>query len=653
MKYLVCMLFSFAASAAQAQQPGLERLLSYDLADLMDVQVVSASKASEAASEAPATVRVITAEEIRERGYLTLEEALAGLPGFQFRDISGFNSYVFLRGLPSQNNLALLLVDGVQINELNSGGFYAGGQFNLANVKRIEVVYGPASALYGTNAISGVINIITNDPRDLQGGRASALAGGFDTGGMDMAYGWHDEAAGRGLSFSGMTRQTGKSPLGGAAGDGNWSANMENFEKDLALDGKFVFKDFTAGGVLQDKRASRTTNFKSAGTDYLDFGTDWHIRFGNAYLRHLYDREPGWTLESRLYYRESTVMDDTIASVYNAVCSTCGQQGQYRPNSLIGLESRLALRPADAVEITVGAAGEHERLAEDFSTVYSGDPLVRPAAPGRPRMLSEDLLSLYAQARADVAPGLRLTGGLRHDSSSGYGKVYTPRAALVYNREKLTLKLLYSEAFRAPRPWDFSYGSGNSGLDPEKLRSLEAACAYAVSGHLRADLSLYRNDLRGLLALENDRWVNHGNIETRGLEARLELAKGPLKTYLNYAYQDSWDESGARVAEIGLHSGGAGALYAFSRQVKLDLNLRYLGVRKNPSVIAATGGSKVGAAAVADATLSLLDLRGLNLRLMAKNFLGARYYHTSNRPPDRYRQPGRQFLLEAGFAFGL
>jgi len=66
-----------------------------------------------------------------------------------------------MRGAPSQNNLILVLIDGIQINELNSGGFYGGYQYSLQNVKQIEVVYGPSSALYGTNAISGIINIIT------------------------------------------------------------------------------------------------------------------------------------------------------------------------------------------------------------------------------------------------------------------------------------------------------------------------------------------------------------------------------------------------------------------------------------------------------------------------------------------------------------
>ena len=163
-----------------AQEKGLDELLTLSLSDLMNLKVVSALKSPQTINRVPATVRVITADQIRERGYFTLEDALADLPGFQFRNIQGFNSYVFMRGVPSQNNKILLLMDGIQINELNSGGFYGGGQFNLANIERIEVVYGPASALYGTNAVSGIINLITYEPRNVEGGSVSALAGSLD-----------------------------------------------------------------------------------------------------------------------------------------------------------------------------------------------------------------------------------------------------------------------------------------------------------------------------------------------------------------------------------------------------------------------------------------------------------------------------------------
>lgn len=641
------------AAAADAPPPGMDQLLSYDLAELMSVEVVTASKKLQPASKAPATVRVITAEQIQERGYQTLEEALSGLPGFQFRDISGFNSYVFLRGLPSQNNLILLLVDGVQINELNSGGFYAGAQYNLANVKRIEVVYGPASALYGTNAMSGVINIITNDPKDIQGARASGLGGSFGTRAVDFTYGYHDEARDYGVSFSGVMKDTDKADLRGARGDDNWSASMKNFEKDGSLDAKLVYKGLTAGVVVQDKDSSIATNEKTTGSTLLDSDTRWHIRFVNAYLKYLYSRGPAWSLESRLYYRNSTVLGDTVTKVFNALGPAGGQQGQYRPNDLVGLENQLTLKPLERLELTAGAVVEYESLSQFLSTTYSEDPLVRPPTPPTPPMSSDELLSLYLQARYDLLPGLQLTGGLRHDYSSYYYNVDTPRGGLVYNQDRLTLKLLYGEAYRAPRPWDKSFGDGNPNLDPEKMRSVELAGAYSLSDHLMADLSLYRNTLEGLLTLSGNRWVNGGSIETRGLEARLEAAQGRLKTYVSYAYQDSQDQAGISTAEISPHTAGAGALVSFGRHVKLDLCGRYLGPRKNPKTIAATGSDRVAGAVVADATLSLLQLRDVDVRFMVKNLFDEDYFHTSNRPPDRYRQPPRQILVQVGYSFGF
>jgi len=192
MKKVICLAAGLVLMAGSLKAQVKDTLKDQDvfnmsLTELMNVEVVSASKISEPIREVPATVQVITAEQIRDRGYFTLEEALSDLPGFQFRNILGFNSYVFMRGAPSQNNLILVLVDGIQINELNSGGFYGGGQYNLSNVERIEVVYGPASALYGTNAVSGIINIITKNPGKGLKGHATLLGGGFKTGLADAS----------------------------------------------------------------------------------------------------------------------------------------------------------------------------------------------------------------------------------------------------------------------------------------------------------------------------------------------------------------------------------------------------------------------------------------------------------------------------------
>lgn len=118
-----------------------EDIYDYDFTQLAKMKITTATKTPQSIFEVPSTVYIIMSSEIKEKGYLTLDEVLSELPGFQFRNILSFNSYSFLRGVPNQNNLILVLIDGVQINELNSGGFYGGGHYNLSNIERIEVVW--------------------------------------------------------------------------------------------------------------------------------------------------------------------------------------------------------------------------------------------------------------------------------------------------------------------------------------------------------------------------------------------------------------------------------------------------------------------------------------------------------------------------------
>ncbi len=134
-----------------------------------DVQVSSVSKTAESLREAPATVTVVTAEEIERRGYLDLEAVLHDLPGFDISRSNGITySTAFLRGYRSDNaDRTLFLIDGVEENDVWSNIAYISRQFSLSNVSRVEVVYGPASTLYGANAYLGVINVLTKDPSEL------------------------------------------------------------------------------------------------------------------------------------------------------------------------------------------------------------------------------------------------------------------------------------------------------------------------------------------------------------------------------------------------------------------------------------------------------------------------------------------------------
>jgi len=650
-KEILLILALFLANIFPAFSQEVEKYFKMNIEELMNVEVVTASKKPQRLREVPATVRIITAEQIKERGYLTLEEALSDLPGFQFRNIIGFNSYVFLRGIPSQNNLIVMMVDGIQINELNSGGFYGGGQYNLSNVKRIEVVYGPASALYGTNAVSGIINIITNNPRDIQGGSASVLLGNFDTRNIDFRYGHYDKENDFGFIISGMFKQSDKADLRGAKGDNNWTANMENFEDDLSFDGKLLYKNFSMGLVFQDKQVPMTTNQKSVGTNYLDSGTNWHIRFINGHIKYVYDKSSKWSFQSQLYYRNATVMDDTIAYIRSDYGATGGQEGRSRPNSLVGFENQLNLLLIDKLNIIAGFTWEEERLAQDYSKTYSGSPDVKPPTPTKPDMMTNHLASVYFQTQYRFVKSTELTLGLRHDNSSFYGTVNTPRIGLVFNKNKFTTKLLYMEAFRAPRPWDYTYEDGNPDLESEILKSMEFSIAYSFTENFIANLSLYKNNMKGQLTKEGRRWVNGPKLNTDGFELALGYVMGKIKSYFNYTYNSSTYENRERVPEIGKNNANIGILCAITNKIKLDIRGNYIGKRKNAKTITATGSDYIDDAFIVSSNLSFLNLKGFDFQIICKNLLNTEYYHTSNRPPDRYRQPQRSILIKAEYKF--
>ncbi len=632
----------------------VEDILKMSITDLMNIEVVSASKVHQQIKDVSATVQVITSDQIKERGYFTLEEALSDLPGFQFRNILGFNSYVFMRGAPSQNNLILLLVDGVQINELNSGGFYGGGQFNLSDVDRIEIVYGPASALYGTNAMSGIINIITKEDGDTNSGHISLLGGNFNTAMIDFNINNYKNENDFSYSFSGMHKTTEKANLRGAKGDYNWTDAMENFESDLSFSGKLGYKDFKAGFVLQEKRASYTTNFKSVGEKYFDRNSLWDISFLNGYLKYTHDKSDEWKFSSMLYYRNATVKPNTIADIVKASDTTSGFQiGYYRPNQLFGFENQFNFNPADELMIISGLIAEVEQLSEGFSITKSNSQYSAPPKPAKPNQLTNRLFSIYLQVQYSLIEQLSFVGGLRQDFSSYYDEVLTPRIGFIFNENDFSAKLLYEEAFRAPKPWDYNYGLGNSNLNPEKMRSIELALTYLATDNLSVGSSIYKNLIKDKLTKEfiesGDRWINKDELNTIGFELFSNYIIKNFALYANYTFTDSYDKDELNIREISRHTGNAGITYSYNSNFKINLRTNYVGKRNNPTIIKTTGSYLIDDALLLHGCFSYFDFYGFDFQLKINNILDKEYYHPSNRFEGRYRQPQRTFTFKVTY----
>ncbi|MBV8544646.1 MAG: TonB-dependent receptor plug domain-containing protein [Acidobacteria bacterium] len=165
--------------------PRFAALLAEVRREEQSAQVTSVSKSAESLREAPATVVVVTGDEIERRGYLDLEQLLHDLPGFDVNRTNGdIYSHVYQRGYyDAFNSRLLLLIDGVEQNDLTQGTQYLSRQYPLTNIDRVEVVYGPASTMYGANAYTGVISIITRDAGAFLENKPFGLAGHVTTGG--------------------------------------------------------------------------------------------------------------------------------------------------------------------------------------------------------------------------------------------------------------------------------------------------------------------------------------------------------------------------------------------------------------------------------------------------------------------------------------
>ncbi len=644
--YNLIILFFLISAYSRAQKDSID-IYELNLTQLTKIKISSASKVSENINEIPATVYVITGQKIKENGYFTLEEVLSDLPGFQFRNPLGFNSYIFQRGIPNQNNLILLLIDGIQVNELNSGGFYAGGQYNLSNIERIEVIYGPSSVAYGTNAVSGIINIITKKASE-NNIELNSLIGNFNTYQTDVNYSYSGKNDNFGINIAAMVKKSDKANLKGAAGDYNWTDLMNNYENDYTFDIKTHYKNLIFGTNYIYKQTSTATYHKTFNTIYRDYGTSWNIQFINNYLKYETNISDKFNIYAVLYNRNSTVLPSTIYYVLDTA-----QVGYYRPNNLTGIETVAKYDFNSIFSLVGGLTFEYENLAKTNTYSFSKSSIESPPKPLKPKMTDNTLASFFIEPKIKLFKTLFLSGGARYDRSSYYDEVLTPRAGLSYQFKKHIFRVSYSEAFRAPKPWDYYDGIGNNSLLPEKMKSFEATLSFSLFKNYKLDFTAYSDILDNVLNKSYDnksyKWINSGQINIQGLEAGFKYFSSKFEYYFNYSFNESTNEADKYIDEISKHSANGGLLFSFTDFIKINLRANYLGKRENPKIIASTNNKFIDPCIIFHSSLSFINYKGFTLQTSVKNILNKEYYHTSNSDPDRYRQPQRTFLLSLGY----
>src|SRR3984893_4046345 len=320
--FLLSLSVGICAVATRAQDPrettrppkDLSQLSLEELMNLKIDTVYGASKFQQKVTEAPSSVTIITADEIQKYGFRTLSDVLQSVPGFYVTNDRNY-SYVGMDGIsrPTDYNTHLLfLIDGHRVNDSVYNAAYVGTEaiVDIDLIKRVEIIRGPGSSLYGANAFLGVINIITKRGADLKGVEVSADAGSLQTYRERATYG-QKYASGLELLLSEtFYNSQGNSQLDFPAFNSAATNNgiAQNVDADQFYSGflSTSYRDFTlrAGYVSREKHiptASFGTVFNDPRTKTTDaraysdfqshhaFGNNWEINARGSYDWYEYD----------------------------------------------------------------------------------------------------------------------------------------------------------------------------------------------------------------------------------------------------------------------------------------------------------------------------------------------------------------------------
>lgn len=476
----------------------------------MDAVVVSSTKRAERTSRTPAVVSVVTSDEILARGYTSIAEALRSVPGFY--DVYDLVTHNFgVRGvnggLRASGSVLKVMIDGQPVDfRPNTGNFFGPELIPIHLVERIEVLRGPASALYGANAYLGVVNVITKKGKDFEGIRVGAqgnLVRANPGGGVFGSYGVGSEKfdvlvgasyldqnrAGLGLPASSRPRSTSGTPL-----------TLSDHNRPLSVLGKASL-DKVIGGRIELLATIQSLDADGRFLEYGALATKTRVALLNQNYRLTYTLQLPGKSELSLgggYFRgtpQSQERLDLNRSDY-VLTRRVGVDG-------VGVfaESRNSI--FDRWSLTGGADFSYEfHTLETFDRLYIADvfavdgTLVKQAGDvelGSAETRAKNFYNVgaYLQNIVDLPADVILTAGLRVDVHNIYGVNVTGRGGIVWapSQYDFNLKLLYSSSFKPPTAeqlFTAAYGpgdvQGNPALKAQTAHNLDLYAGYRLPG---------------------------------------------------------------------------------------------------------------------------------------------------------------------------
>lgn len=678
--------------SAQASPVGDDDELAMSYSEALNVSIATGSP--QTLRRAPAVASVITAADIQAMGATDLDQVLETVPGIHVNRTPNSNSPVYvIRGIVSAfNPQVLMLQNGIPITTAyigNRGNIWGGNP--VEHIARIEILRGPGSALYGSDAYAGVINIITKGAAEVSGTEVGIRAASYSSGDL-----WFQHGGKIGAVALASYLRYGQS-------DGNHS--LVEADAQTRNDKLFNTSASLAPGYTNNQLKAVDAN--------LDAQTGaWRARFG---YKRRYDmgsglgiasaldptsRQQSERITSSLTWTEAQLTHDwgagaTISSQqyaqeiptwYHLMPAGLVYPTGAFPNGMIAAPEtwERTIRASAYADysgwqlhrIRLGIGHDdidmyRTREYRNFNYASNGMPIPLPQVieiSSTPfiRPQRRHINYVFMQDEWNLAADWNLTAGLRHDRYSDFGSTTNPRLALVWDASyDLTAKLLYGRAFRAPAFVE-SYGIsnpvalGNPLLKPERNATTELALAWQLSTNASVNLSLYHYMMHDIIrtvpnpvAGTGATYANTGDQHGDGAELESKWLLSPTLQFSgNYAWQRSIDQrTGTDAGSAPRHHLLGRADWSFAEDYQLGAQLNHVAGRRRP-----VGDARAPLADYTSTDFTLATRYGRqhwNYTLAIRNAFNANVREPSPAPglslPGDIPMPGRTISIQASY----
>ena len=535
---------------------------------------VTANRGETPFDEVGSSVTVLTAADLERSGVVYVADALRSVPGLNVVQAGGpgLATTVFIRGAESGHTL--FMIDGIEMGDaiaINSN--YNLGHLTVDNIERIEIVRGPQSTLYGSDAIGGVVHIITKKGAgDLQA-QLNLEGGSYGTsreqvsaqGAQGMV---HYAVSGSHYQQDGFS--TASEASGNDEDDGyrnNTLAARLGIEPNQTWDLNVTGRHTDAAGDLD--------NGGGLGQDDPNHRSDDRETFVKAQAGlNLFDKAWRQTLSVA-----TTGIDRETRNDFDAAHPMDSSDNRFSGEKLkLDWQNRVHL---GSHQLTFGAETENEKGKSLTKSESSFGPFVSEFPEQEARTTG-----FYLQDHMAFGNGLAVTLGGRFDDHDRFGSQGTYRGAFSYHLEDTgtVLRASYGTGFKAPSIYQLFSDFGDPGLDPESSRGYDLGVAQTLAaGRVHLGLTYFRNDFTDLITFSNATfaYANVAEANSAGLEFRAAFKPaGQLWISLDHTYLDSEDEStGLALLRRPENKTNLQLTYQFSRHNHFQADVRYVGER--------------------------------------------------------------------------